>query len=105
MRGYHYTTWERQFTVSEFESQADSGLQVLLEVHRDGVWIPVRIARDFPTIRAAINALPIFAKQQKVEHDDVRVKHLRTWEAVCAAQQAINRVNQPLLDDDFDARR
>lgn len=84
--------------MSEFQDCGDeivdSRLRVLLEVHRGDTWIPIRIACDFPTVRAAINALPVFAKQQKVEIDDTRVKHLRSWSEVFVAQKAIDRVNQ-----------
>ncbi len=72
----------------------DSRFQVLLEVRQSGAWNPVRIACSFLTIWAAINALPVFAKQQRVEIDDVRVKHLRSWSEVFMARKAIDRVNQ-----------
>lgn len=50
--------------MSEFQDCGDeivdARLRVLLEVRRNGAWNPVRIACSFPTVRAAINALPVF---------------------------------------------
>lgn len=70
--------------------------QVLLEVQQDGKWIPIRIADGYPDMRAAINALPMFARQQKVTVDDVRAKRLKTHSDVQLAKEAILRAgHQP----------
>ena len=68
--------------------------RVLLEVRRDDSWVPVRIACGYPDMRAAINALPIFARQQKVTAEDVRVKRLLTHSDLRVAKDAILRSGQ-----------
>jgi len=45
-------------------------------------------------MRAAISALPVFARQQKVTIEDVRVRRLLTHEALRIAKDAILRSGQ-----------
>ena len=66
---------------------------MLLEVQRDGEWHSVRIACEFTGIQAAIYSLEIFARQQKVEHADVRVRALRSVEQVLGAERAVEEYN------------
>jgi len=65
---------------------------MLLEARPDGEcgeWLPVRVVRGFLSARTALVALPMFARQQKVDLVDVRVKALRTEERVTAAERAV----------------
>ena len=64
-------------------------LKVLLEVHIGERWCPVRIAHNYPNVRAALDSLPVFARQQKVGVDDVRMKTLRTESQLLYAENAI----------------
>lgn len=80
--------------------QSQDGAPMLLEVRRDGEWTPIRVARNFPGVHAALDSLPMFARQQKVygaDDDfplaDVRVKELRTDERVTAAERAVRAYN------------
>ncbi len=66
---------------------------MLLEVQRNGEWHSVRIACEFTGIQAAIYSLAIFARQQKVDFADVRVKALRTVEQITAAENAVIAYN------------
>jgi len=66
---------------------------MLLEVRRDGEWLPIRIAREFPNAHAALNSLLMFARQQKVALEDVRVRALRTKERLIAAEHAVEAHN------------
>lgn len=68
--------------------------RALLEVWRDGKWTPTRIACRYPNMRAAIAALPVFARQQKVAVEDVRVKRLLTHSDLRLAKDAILRSGQ-----------
>ena len=74
-------------------SDSQKGTPTLLEVRRDGEWLPIRIAREFPSTRAALASLTMFAKQQKVSLADVRAKPLRTEEKVSAAEYAVHAYN------------
>lgn len=80
---------------------------MLLEVRRDGSWTPVRIADKYASMRAAINALPVFARQQKVTIEDVRAKRLRTHSDLQLAREAIRRSGYAgeSLEDLDDPRR
>lgn len=69
--------------------------RVLLEVRRGDSWVPIRVACGYPDMRAAINALPVFARQQKVSADDVRAKRLKTHSELQLAKDAILRTGQP----------
>ena len=64
-------------------------MKVLLEARLGGEWRPIRIAHQFSSIRAALDVLPLFAKQQKVCVDDVRVKVLRTEGELLTAKDAV----------------
>lgn len=88
MSDYH----DECFGDSEFdptESTPSAQTPVLLEVKRGDSWEPVRIARKFPNARAAIDSLPMFARQQHVELDSVRAVALRTEERLQSAENAI----------------
>jgi hypothetical protein len=61
-------------------------------------------------MRAAINALPVFARQQKVTVEDVRVRRLLTHSDLMLAKDAILRSGQKdstcgTIDDLDDPRR
>lgn len=64
-------------------------MKTLLEARFGERWCPIRIAREFPSIRAALDSLPMFARQQRVCVDDVRVQVLRTESQLLAAEDAI----------------
>ena len=82
----------------------DKKTPFLLETKIGGRWCPVRIAHEFPNSRAAIESLPILAKQLSTEQlrttlDCVRVKALRTEEDLWAAENAIIEYNQEKMND------
>jgi hypothetical protein len=64
-------------------------VKVLLEACLEGCWCAIRIVHEYPNIRAALNSLPMFARQQKVHLDDVRLKALRTEAQLLAAENAV----------------
>jgi len=66
---------------------------ILLEARHGAEWHPVRIAREFPNAHAALNSLSMFARQQKVALEDVRVRALRTEERLIAAEHAVEAHN------------
>jgi len=70
-----------------------SEIPMLFEACWDGEWYPVRIACEFLGVHAALDSLPMFARQQKAHLADVRVKTLRTEENVSAAERAIHAYN------------
>jgi hypothetical protein len=79
-------------------------VKVLLEARIRERWCPIRIACEFPSIRAALDSLPIFAQQQKADADDVRMKVLQTEEKLHAAREAIiayhiDRIKYEQADD------
>lgn len=77
---------------SEFdptESTPSAQAPVLLEVKHGDTWEPVRIAREFPSVRAALDSLPMFARQQHVEMDVVRLFALRTEALLRNAEEAL----------------
>lgn len=76
-----------------------SNVMVLFEVSIGDRWCPVRIARQFPSIHAALDSLPVFAKQQRVELDRVRARALRTPSALCAAENAVIEYHREQMDD------
>lgn len=82
---------------------------VLLEVWRGDSWVSVCIACGYLDMRAVINALPVFAWQQKVTPDDVRAKRLKTHSDLRLAKDAILRsgVKDSVCGtiDDFDDPR
>lgn len=71
---------------------------MLLEARHSGEWHPVRIAREFPSSHAALDSLPMFARQQKVVLEDVRVRALRTEEQLTAAEYAVRAYNTRTSD-------
>ena len=71
----------------------NDNLSVLLEACLKGQWRPIRITSKFSSLRAALNALPIFARQQDVDLDSVRARALRTGEQVTAAEYAVSAFN------------
>jgi hypothetical protein len=76
-----------------------NSVAVLFEVKRGEHWYPVRIARQLADIHEALDALPVFAKQQRTEVDQVRVRSLRTPAALYAAEQDIIEAHRKQLDD------
>ena len=64
-------------------------MKVLLEARIGEQWCPIRIAHEFPSTRAALDSLPMFARQQSAGLDDVRMKVLRTEEKLRAAEEAL----------------
>lgn len=70
-----------------------NSMPILLEARHSGEWHPVRIAREFPNAHAALNSLSMFARQQKVAAEDVRVRALRTEERLTAAEHAVEAYN------------
>lgn len=66
---------------------------MLLQVRRDEEWHSVRVACEFTGIHAAIYSLKIFARQQKVDLADARVRALRSVEQVLAAERAVEAYN------------
>ena len=66
---------------------------MLLQVRRGGEWHSIRVAREFTGIHAAIYSLEIFARQQKVDLADARVRALRSVEQVLAAECAVEEYN------------
>lgn len=74
-------------------------MKVLLEVRIGERWCPVRIVYDYPNIRAALDSLPMFARQQKVDVDDVRLKALRTESQLLDAENAIITYHHEQADD------
>lgn len=86
-------THDECFGDSSFNPQPSEGIPMLLEARQDGVWSSIRIAREFPSVHAALDSLPMFARQQKANLDDVRAKPLRTKERVIAAERAVHVYN------------
>jgi hypothetical protein len=97
-----FTLCWRLFTVSEYHDECfgDSDFDptgstpsvqtpVLLEVKQGDCWEPVRIAREFPNVRAALDALPMFARQQCTDLDNVRLFALRTETLLRNAEEAL----------------
>jgi len=68
-------------------------IPVLLEARVEGKWRSIRIAREFPNVRAAMASMPMFARQQKVHHADARMRVLRTVEQIRAALTAVAAYN------------
>jgi len=66
---------------------------MLLEACIDGTWRPIRISYKFSSVRSALDSLPTFTRQQKIDLEDVRVKALRTEKQVIAAEQAVSTYN------------
>jgi len=64
-------------------------IPVLFEARFDVLWHSMRVTREFSSVKAAMDSLLMFAQQQKVSLEDVRVKALRTAEQVVAAEQAV----------------
>ncbi len=64
-------------------------MKILLEARLEGRWCPVRIAHEFLGARMALDSLPVFARQQKVNQDDVRMSALRTEEQLTVAEYAV----------------
>lgn len=64
-------------------------MKVLLEVCIEEQWSPVRIAHEYPNVRAALDSLPMFARQQSASVDDVRMRVLRTESQLLDAENAI----------------
>jgi len=81
------TRYWRQSIVNNVEAS------VLLEACLKGQWRPIRITSKFSSLRAALNALPIFARQQGVNLDNVRARALRTDEQLTAAEYAVATFN------------
>lgn len=75
-----------------------NNIPMLLEARQDGEWSPIRIACEFPSVHAALDSLPMFARQQKADFDDVRAKPLRTAERVIAAKRAVHAYNTGISD-------
>ena len=73
-------------------------MKVLLEVRIGERWCPIRIAHEFPSARAALDSLPIFARQQSTGVDDVRMRVLRTDRQWIAAENAIIAYHQQADD-------
>lgn len=66
----------------------DSSVALLLEARLATCWRPVRIVR-FPNVRFALNSLSLFARQQGVDCNDVRVKTLLTEQQLTFAKRAV----------------
>lgn len=74
-------------------------MKTLLEARFGERWCPIRIANEFPSVRAALDSLPMFARQQKVGVDDVRMKALRTESQLLDAENAIIAYHHEQADD------
>ena len=68
-------------------------IPMLLEARIDGAWCSFQIVYVFSSVRSALDWLPTFTRQQKIDLEDVRVKALRTEEQVTAAEQAVSTYN------------
>lgn len=68
-----------------------NAIPMLFEARFDVLWHSMRVTREFSSVRAAMDSLPMFAQQQKVSPEDVRVRALRTIEQVVAAEQAVSQ--------------
>jgi hypothetical protein len=71
------------------ESTPSAQTPVLLEVKQGERWEPVRIAWEFLSVRAALDALPMFAQQQHTDLDSVRLFALRTEKLLRNAEEAL----------------
>lgn len=74
-------------------------MKTLLEARFGEQWRPIRIAHEFPSVRAALDSLSMFARQQRVCVDDVRMKVLRTEDTLLAAENAIIAYHHEQADD------
>lgn len=74
-------------------------MKVLLEARIGERWCPIRIAHEYPSVRAALDSLPMFARQQSTCVDDVRMKVLRTEPQLLAAENAIIAYHHEQADD------
>lgn len=85
---------------SEFQSSSSSvrTLPVLLEAKLDDCWCPIRITK-VPNVRAALNSLPMFARQQNVSCDRVRARALRSEDELLVAENAVIAHRHRSLDD------
>ena len=86
----------------EFQPSSSSSssrtLSVLLEAKPDDCWCPIRVIR-VSNVRAILDSLPVFARQQKVSCDRVRVTALRSEDKLLAAENAVIAHRRGLLDD------
>ena len=77
----------------DFSSKSTGNTPVLLEARRGGVWHSVRVSDKFLSVRAAMDSLPMFAQQQEVDLEDVRVRALWTVAQIVAAMRAVDTYN------------
>lgn len=70
-------------------------LAAVVEIKRNGRWYPVHIITDLP-IRIVIRCAFVFAKQQEIDFNNVRVKRLKTDIELLAAKTVIKNIEKEI---------
>lgn len=75
-------------------------IPILIEMRINDKWQVDRIIRDLSSVRIALDTLPVLAMQLKTNIENLRVKVLRSAQALVNAEGIIvEQVRQQMIDE------